>query len=73
MIDQSTFDFLTDLKNNNRREWYHANKDRFKDAQQNFIDFVAMLLFRICEFDYEMIGNEPKDCLFRIYRDTRFF
>ena len=72
MIAQSTFDFLSDLKKNNRREWYHANKDRFKDAQQNFIDFVAMLLFRISEFDSEMIGTEPKDCLFRIYRDTRF-
>jgi len=55
MIDQSTFDFLADLKMNNRREWYHANKGRFKDAQQNFIDFVAMLLFRISEFDAEMI------------------
>jgi uncharacterized protein (DUF2461 family) len=57
MIAQSTFDFLSDLKKNNRREWYHANKDRFKDAQQNFIDFVAMLLFRISEFDSEMIGT----------------
>ena len=72
MIDQSTFDFLADLKMNNRREWYHANKGRFKDAQQNFIDFVAMLLFRISEFDADMIGTEPKDCLFRIYRDIRF-
>ncbi len=72
MIAQSTFDFLTELKQNNNREWYHANKDRFKDAQQNFIDFVAMLLFRISEFDANMIGTEPKDCLFRIYRDIRF-
>ena len=72
MIDQSTFDFLADLKMNNRREWYHANKGRFKDAQQNFIDFVAILLFRISEFDADMIGTEPKDCLFRIYRDIRF-
>jgi len=72
MITQSTLDFLSDLKKNNQREWYHANKDRFKDAQQNFVDFVAMLLFRISEFDAEMIGTEPKSCLFRIYRDIRF-
>ncbi|MBC8345474.1 MAG: DUF2461 domain-containing protein [Candidatus Marinimicrobia bacterium] len=72
MIDQSTFDFLADIKKNNQREWYHANKDRFKDANQNFIDFVAMLLFRISEFDPDIIGTEPKDCLFRIYRDIRF-
>ena len=51
MIDHSTFDFLVDLKENNCREWYHANKDRFKDSQHNFIDFVSMILFRISEFD----------------------
>ena len=32
------------------------------------IDFVAMILFRISEFDPYMIGTEPKDCLFRIYK-----
>jgi uncharacterized protein (DUF2461 family) len=45
MIDKSTFDFLADLKKNNRREWYHANKDRFKDSQQNFIDYAACFVF----------------------------
>ena len=72
MIDQSTFDFLTDLKKNNFRKWYHSNKDQFKDFQQSFIDFVAMMLFRIPEFDPDMIGTNPKDGLFRIYRDIRF-
>ena len=56
MIDQSTFDYLADLKKNSHRVWHHANKDRFKDSQQNFIDFVAMILFRISEFDPDMIG-----------------
>ena len=72
MIDQSTFKFLAVIKKNNQREWYHTNKDRFKDANQNFIDFIAMLLFRISEFDPDVIVTEPKDCLFRIYRDIRF-
>ena len=34
--------------------------------------FVAMMLFRIPEFDPDMIGTNPKDGLFRIYRDIRF-
>ena len=72
MIDQSTFDFLADLKMNNRREWYHANKGWFKDAQQNFIDFVAMLLFRISEFDPYMIAVRPKDCSACIYKPNFF-
>jgi len=45
MTDHSTFGFLVDLKKNNRREWYHANKDRFKDSQQNFIDYAACFVF----------------------------
>ncbi|HIA31545.1 MAG TPA: DUF2461 family protein [Candidatus Marinimicrobia bacterium] len=32
MIAQSTLDFLVELPKNNTRVWYHANKDRFKDA-----------------------------------------
>ena len=34
-------------------------------------DFLAMILFRISEFDPDMIGTQPKNCLFRIYRDIR--
>lgn len=72
MITQSTFDFLSELKQNNTREWYHANKDSYKEAFGNFEDLVAMLLHTIAEFDDSVIGTEPKDCLFRIYRDIRF-
>ena len=72
MITQSTFDFLSELKQNNTREWYLANKDRYKKAFGNFEDLVAMLLHTIAGFDKSVMGTEPKDCLFRIYRDIRF-
>ena len=72
MITQSTFDFLSELKQNNTREWYLANKDRYKKAFGNFEDLVAMLLHIIVGFDKSVVGTEPKDCLFRIYRDIRF-
>jgi len=72
MIQQSTFQFLSNLSKNNERAWYHANKDRFKEAFGNFEDLVAMLLLTISDFDETIIGTEPNDCLFRIYRDTRF-
>ena len=71
MNDHFIFDFLGDQKKNNRQERYHANKTRFKDSKNNFIDFIAMILFRISEFDPFMIGVRPKDCLFRIYK-TKF-
>ena len=72
MIAQSTLAFLEELHKNNNRIWYHANKDRFKDAFGNFQDLVAMLLHTISGFDDAIVGTEPKDCLFRIYRDIRF-
>ena len=68
MIDHSTLDFLGDLKKNNRQDWHNAKKGLFKDTQNNYIDFIAMILFRISEFDPFMIGVRPKDCLFRIYK-----
>jgi uncharacterized protein (TIGR02453 family) len=72
MITQSTFDFLSEIKQNNTREWYHANKDRYKEAFGNFEDLVAMLLHTIAGFDDSVLSTEPKNCLFRIYRDIRF-
>ena len=72
MIVQSTLDFLADLHKNNNREWYHANKNRFKDAFINFEDLIAMLLHTISGFDDLIIGTEPKECISQIYRDIRF-
>jgi len=72
MISKLTLNFLTDLHKNNTRDWYHANKDRYKDAIGNFEDLVAILLHTITGFDESIMGVEPKDCLFRIYRDIRF-
>ena len=72
MISKFTLKFLTDLHQNNTRDWYHANKDRYKDAIGNFEDLVAILLHTITGFDESVMGVEPKDCLFRIYRDIRF-
>ena len=68
MIDHSTFDFLGDLKKNNRWDWHNAKKGLFKDSQNNFIDFIAMILFRISEFNPYMIAVRPKDYLARIYK-----
>ena len=72
MIEQSTLDFLTDLKQNNDRQWFNDHKDDYKSALANFTDMVAMLLHNISGFDDNLIGVLPKECLFRIYRDVRF-
>lgn len=72
MIEQSTLDFLTDLKQNNDRQWFNDHKNDYNSALANFTDMVAMLLHNISGFDDNLIGVLPKECLFRIYRDVRF-
>jgi len=72
MIEQKTLDFLNQLKNNNDRTWFNDHKEEYQSAQSNFIDLVAILLHHIADFDERLIAVEPKDCLFRIYRDIRF-
>ena len=72
MIEQNTLDFLTKLKQNNDRIWFNDHKDEYKAALANFTDLVAILLHNISGFDEKLIGVQPKECLFRIYRDVRF-
>ncbi len=73
MIQRQTFDFLKDLVENNNREWFQANKERYEIARQNVIDFTAELLKLLQKIDPGVNENlEAKKCVMRIYRDIRF-
>lgn len=65
-------DFLTALRQNNRREWFEDNKAWYKEAQAEFNDFTARLIEGIAAFDPEVTGLTVQDCTYRIYRDIRF-
>ena len=67
-----TVNFLKLLRENNNREWYHANKELFIEAKKEFEDFVNLLIPLVAEFDKSVEGTNAKDCIFRIYRDVRF-
>ena len=47
MIQHHTFSFLKDLAENNNREWFQENKDRYELARENVIDFAAELIKQI--------------------------
>ena len=64
--------FLSDLAQNNNRSWFQENRERYDIARQAFIDLTATLINEIGQFDPQVRYLEPKECLFRIYRDTRF-
>jgi len=64
--------FLQDLKENNNREWFHDNKNRYLLAKDEFEAFIEDLLPGMSVIDKGLLGLEPKKCVFRIYRDVRF-
>ena len=46
--------FLTELRQNNNREWFQANKSRYDSLRKGFIDEVQQLIDRIALFDPEI-------------------
>jgi uncharacterized protein (TIGR02453 family) len=72
MLERSNLEFLRDLRANNNREWFNANKDRYLAEKAKFEDFVNALIHELGEVDERLRGLSAKDCTFRIYRDTRF-
>lgn len=64
--------YLTDLSENNNREWYHAHKAEYQAANIEFEAFLQTLIFRIGEFDSSVLHNTPQALTFKLNRDTRF-
>jgi len=71
-ISKATLKFLKELKANNNRDWFIANKPRFETAKKEFEAFIENLLLEISGFDPGIGHHNAKDCIFRIYRDVRF-
>jgi uncharacterized protein (TIGR02453 family) len=69
------FSFLEDLRANNNREWFAANRDRYEEHLLEpalaFIDAVAPHLGTISPH-FRADARPSGGSLFRIYRDTRF-
>jgi uncharacterized protein (TIGR02453 family) len=70
-IQQSTIDFINDLRENNNRDWFNANKHRYEQAQQHMIAFSDAVLDQMRKHD-NIETASGKASLFRIYNDTRF-
>ena len=65
-------DFLRELACNNNRDWFNAHKDWYKRCHEKVEVFTALWLEQMKELDPELAGLQPKDCIWRIYRDVRF-
>jgi len=64
--------FLKDLEANNAREWFDLNRDRYDTTRKQFLVVAEQLIHDIRQFDDEVPALNPKDCVFRIFRDVRF-
>jgi len=71
-LDLSTLAFIRDLQQNNQREWFEPNRSRYEAARQDFFSFLQTLLEGAAAFEPAVVGQQPKDLMFRIYRDVRF-
>ncbi len=72
MIEQKVYDFLLELKKNNNRDWFNDNKTWYLECKQSFESSIHDIIGLINGIDPTIGLLEPKDCIFRIYKDTRF-
>ncbi len=69
------FDFLRELKANNERSWFEANKARYHaDVRDPMLDFIAAFAAPLADVSPHFVADPRANggSLFRIYRDTRF-
>ncbi len=72
MLQPSTLTFLKNLKKNNNKPWFDANRKKYEEAKSDFISFINAVIPVIAKFDAGVGALNAKDCIFRINRDIRF-
>ena len=64
--------FFRSLKRNNRREWFQPRKPLFEQhVKAPMLELIGAINTELAKFAPEYV-TEPKNAIFRIYRDTRF-
>lgn len=71
-MNRQLFDFLTRLAENNDRPWFAANRAEFDALRAQWIDSVQRIINALAVDDPSLRGVRAADCVYRIYRDTRF-
>jgi len=72
MLQSSTIKFLKDLKKNNNKPWFDANRKKYEEAKTDFANFIQLVIDKHAKNDITIKTLVAKDCLFRINRDVRF-
>lgn len=69
---EKVLQFLRELSENNTREWFDTNRDRYQASREKVLFLTDVLVNEIRKFDSEIPVLDAKDCMFRIFRDVRF-
>jgi len=74
-LPKELFVFLSELSKNNNREWFNANKDRYRaEVVEPVCDFISAIGPRLEKISDCFVADSRAHggSMFRIYRDTRF-
>ena len=69
------FEFLAELKDNNTKEWFLDNKERYKaDVQEPLLRFISQFADPLHAISPRFVADPRPSggSMFRIYRDVRF-
>jgi uncharacterized protein (TIGR02453 family) len=72
---EDLFGFLEELSVNNNRDWFTANKSRYRDSVvEPVADFIGAMGGRLEKISGHFVADPRTNggSMFRIYRDTRF-
>lgn len=72
MLQSSTIKFLKDIKKNNNKPWFDANRKAYEAAKSDFASFIQAVIDLHGKKDPSIKNLNAKDCMFRINRDIRF-
>jgi len=74
-FNKQFFGFLKELKQNNAREWFQANKERYRSVvQEPLLGFISDFSDPLYDISHEFVADPRPSggSMFRIYRDVRF-
>lgn len=75
MFSSQTFEFLAELKANNRRDWFVANQTRYEAlVREPALEFIAAMAPQLTRFapHFRAEAKKAGGSLMRVFRDTRF-
>jgi uncharacterized protein (TIGR02453 family) len=66
------FQFLSDLKTHNSKEWFDSNRKDYQLLRDEFLLFISDVLIELGKIDDRFAAMNASKCIFRINRDIRF-